>query len=116
MSNKQRMTIQVISKDEGLSLIKNQASISGPGIIINSEGKLALDLAVTTDVINIEDVANNDKNNDIVNTDSGYQVKMKQDTPSKTIIDKLEKSGLKSKSSGKNLLKNKGAINIPKLK
>lgn len=111
MSNKQKMTVEVLSIDEGLSMIKNQASVSGPGIVINTAGKMALDLAVSTDGIDIEDIALNKNNNDVINTEGNYKVKNKKDN---SFIDKLEKTDIKQKISGKTLFQNKGSI--PKLK
>lgn len=106
MSNKQKMTVEALSVDEGLSMIKNQASISGPGIVINEAGKMALDLAVSTDEMGIEDVALNKTNNDVVNTANNFQVKNTKDT---SFANKLDKTDVKQK-----LFQNKGSI--PKLK
>lgn len=111
MSNKQKMTVEVLSVDEGLSMIRNQASISGPGIVLNEAGKMALDLAVSTDGIEIEDVALNKGNNDVVNTANNFQVKNKKDA---SFSNKLEQTDVKQKLSGKKLFQNKGSI--PKLK
>lgn len=111
MSNKQRLTIEVISKDDALSLIKNNAEGSGPGLIMTEAGKSHLTNQIHEDSFTASDIVNKEGNFDIIEPKAEPSLKIQnEEKPQTTFKSKLRKSGMDLKN------KNKIKIAAPKLK
>ncbi|EPP7234574.1 hypothetical protein ACTOJ1_001523 [Shigella flexneri] len=104
MSNKQRLSIEVISKDDALSMIKNNAESSGPGLIMTEKGRDNLTNQIHQDTFDAASIINKNENFDIVEPKAAPVIQPQQDNKS-SLKSKLKKSGSD--------LKNKGKIKTP---
>lgn len=104
MSNKQRLSIEVISKNEALSMIKNSAESSGPGLIMTDSGKEALTNQIHQENFDAASIINKNENFDIIEPKVAPVIQPQPDTKP-SFKNKLRKSGSD--------LKNKGKIKLP---
>lgn len=66
MSNKQRLSISIVSKEEALSLIQERAEQSGPGLILTEQGKTSLTETINANTFDVADIVNKPGNLDVV--------------------------------------------------
>lgn len=100
MSNKQRLTIELISKEDALSMIRHNAEASGPGLVMTEAGKDSLTNQIHQDTFDTASIINKNENFDIVepkvapvlNTEAKAKPSLKN---------KLRKSGADLKNKGK---------------
>lgn len=104
MSNKQRLTIEVISKNDALSMIKNNAESSGPGLVMTEAGKEDLTNQIHQDNFDAASIINKNDNFDIIEPKVAPVIQPQPDTKP-SFKNKLRKSGSD--------LKNKGKIKTP---
>lgn len=109
MSNKQRLTIEVISKEEGMSLIKNTAEEAGPGLIMTEKGNSDFTNSIHEESFNASEIVNRDGNFDVVEPKVEPTMKAQPESrPTSSLKAKFKKSGID--------LKNKGKIKAPQPK
>jgi len=104
MSNKQRLTIEVISKNDALSMIKNNAESSGPGLVMTDSGKEELTNQIHQDNFDAASIINKSENFDVIEPKVAPVIQH-QPEPKPSFKNKLRKSGSD--------LKNKGKIKLP---
>lgn len=104
MSNKQRLTIEVISKDDALSIIKKNAESSGPGLILTEAGRDSFTNQIHQDTFDTSSIISKNDNFDIVEPKIIPIIQPQPDIKP-SFKNKLRKSGSD--------LKNKGKIKIP---
>jgi len=100
MSNKQRLTIELISKEDALSMIKNNAESSGPGLVMTEKGSKELTNQIHQDTFDTATVLNKSENFDIV--EPKVSPVLQNEVEAKpTLKSKLKKSGSDLKNKGK---------------